>query len=366
MSGSPVVEDRLRGVSTTSRRATIKADPKSKPGTGKKPDGKKSGTTPRLSLETVAAMAVKPPALRWDVEGVMVRGQPLVVGGPPKSLKTSLALDLAVSLATATPFLGHFPVPKNRRVAVFSGESGRATVYETARRILRARGEEPDDCPLHLGFRLPRLSVPADRAELRRVLRGEGIGVVVLDPVYLCLLAGGRTLSATNLFDVGAVLGAAADACSRAGATLVLVHHTTKGVADRGGPATPGGLAFAGVGEFARQWLLVNRAAEYAPGTGRHDLVLSVGGARGTRPGGGCGWTKARPAARDAGGRWRSSPTSSGGSVVTTGGPSAAGRAAGHGPDDGLQGTSRVAGSGRFGGRLRAHANLLLASRGHR
>lgn len=259
----------------------MKSDARTKSGTGTKSNGKKCGTTPRLSLETVAAMAAKPPALRWDVEGVMVRGQPMVIGGPPKSLKTSLTLDLAVSLATATPFLGCFSVPKKRRVAVFSGESGRATVYESVRRILDARGEEADDCPLHLGFRLPRLAVPADRTELRRLLKGEGVEVVVVDPVYLCLLAGGRTLSATNLFDVGAVLGAAGDACSRAGATLVLVHHTTKGAAERPGPATLADLAFAGVGEFARQWLLVNRAAEYVPGTGRHDLVLSVGGSAG-------------------------------------------------------------------------------------
>src|SRR5436190_1675274 len=115
----------------------MKSDARSTSGSSKKADNKKSGKSPRLSLETVAAMAATPPALRWDVEGVMVRGQPMVIGGPPKSLKTSLALDLAISLATATPFLGHFPVPKQRRVAVFSGESGRATVYETVRRVLR-------------------------------------------------------------------------------------------------------------------------------------------------------------------------------------------------------------------------------------
>lgn len=246
-------------------------DAMKKPGTGK----------PRLTLETVADLATAPPALKWDVDRVMVRGQPMVVGGPPKSLKTTLALDLAVSLATATPFLRHFPVPRKRRVAVFSGESGRATVYETVQRVLRSKRVSSDDCPLHLGFRLPRLAVPGDRTELRRLLAGEGIEAVVIDPVYLCLLAGGRTLSASNLFDVGAVLGAAADACARAGATLILVHHTVKGLAERPGPAGLGDLAFAGVGEFARQWLLVNRTAEYVPGTGAHELVLTVGGSAG-------------------------------------------------------------------------------------
>ncbi len=214
---------------------------------------------PRLSLMTVAEMKAKTPDVTMLIDNIMVEGQPMVIGGPPKSLKTTLLLDLAVSLGTGTPFLDMFAVSKPQAVAVFSGESGKATVLETIARILKAKGKTSNDCKVHCGFRLPRLSSVSDRNELRGLIRDNEIGVAIIDPLYLCLLNGNQTLSAANLFDVGAVLAAASDACSRAGATMVLIHHTTKSSATKSGNATLNDLAFAGVGEFARQWMLVNR-----------------------------------------------------------------------------------------------------------
>ncbi|QJW94610.1 AAA family ATPase [Frigoriglobus tundricola] len=235
---------------------------------------------PRLSLTSMADLCDEGTAPDWLVEGVMVARQPLVIGGPAKALKTSLALDLAVSLATGTKFLGTFEVPEACDVAVFSGESGRTTINETLQRICRSKKKDPKGCAVHCGFTLPRLSDPADRKELTQQLRAEGIGVVVIDPLYLCL-GSGAAVSASNLYEVGAVLAATAHACLRANATPVLVHHTNKSAGAATGTVALVDLAFAGIAEFARQWLLVGRAAEYQPGSGVHDLVLSVGGSAG-------------------------------------------------------------------------------------
>jgi hypothetical protein len=61
---------------------------------------------------------------RWLIEGVLVKEQPCAIAGPSKALKTSLAVDMAISMASGTPFLGEYPVPKRVRTAVVSGESG--------------------------------------------------------------------------------------------------------------------------------------------------------------------------------------------------------------------------------------------------
>src|SRR5215213_5211598 len=59
---------------------------------------------------------------RWLVTRILLPGQPAVLGGPKKCLKTSLAIDLAISLGTGKPFVARFKVPEPVRVAVISGE----------------------------------------------------------------------------------------------------------------------------------------------------------------------------------------------------------------------------------------------------
>jgi replicative DNA helicase len=218
----------------------------------------------------------------WLVQGVLVRGQPAVIGGAKKTLKTSLAIDMAVSLGTGTPFLGHFAVPEKARVAVFSGESGEATVQETARRVAEARKVKLDGaCAVLWSFDLPQLHRKVNRDGLRLFLKSQGVRVVIIDPLYLCLLGGGQGTSASNLYEIGPLLRSAAAAALKAGATPIFVHHFTKSAAKKTDGLDLDDLAFSGVAEFVRQWMLVGRRTPYQPGSGEHDLFMAVGGSAG-------------------------------------------------------------------------------------
>jgi hypothetical protein len=222
----------------------------------------------------------------WLVPQLLLVGESAIIGGPKKTLKTTLLIDLAVSLATGTPFLGCFEVPEAYSVAIFSGESGPGTLQETARRVCRAKGSKLAECEnLLWGPRLPCLSDDKELEMLADFLKGQKVQVVIIDPLCLSLVARGSTLSATNLFDMGPRLLRVAQTCLAEGATPVFAHHIGKSArarrAKRGDPAELDDLAFAGVAEFARQWLLVSRREEYESGMGHHELWLNVGGSAG-------------------------------------------------------------------------------------
>jgi replicative DNA helicase len=222
---------------------------------------------------------------RWLIKNILVRDQPALLGGPKKSLKTSIMLDMAISLGTGKPFLGRFDIPEKVRVAVLSGESGQSTIKETAVQIARAKGVPLGACDVLWGFDLPRLGVEEDLRALAAALRQEKVAVVFLDPAYLCLLSGNPDLQASNLFQVGPLLLAVSRVCLEVGATLVLVHHSTKPSGmlrmQAGEPLELEDLAFSGFAEFARQWVLVNRRVKYEPGSGKHCLWMNIGGSAG-------------------------------------------------------------------------------------
>jgi len=209
--------------------------------------------------------------------------QPGVIGGPPKCLKTGLVVDMAISLGSGTPFLDYFDVPEPRNVAVLSGESGGAALQDTARRICRSRGIRLSACQVSWKFDLPRLSVEAECEQLADSLKRLKTALVFIDPLYLCLCTGEKPISTTNLYEVGPILKSVTDACKEAGAAPIFVHHMTKGASKVGKDVSPNlsDLAFAGISEFARQWVLVNRRSPYKPNVGRHELRIAAGGSGG-------------------------------------------------------------------------------------
>lgn len=234
---------------------------------------------PALGGDAVVDTAVEH---RYLVPGVLAEGQHCTLSGSFKTLKTSVGIDLAISLTTGGMFLGYFKVPEPVRVGFFSGECAQSTVAETVKRICWAAGTDYKTLTdLIFCMQVPNLSDPEHIRALRQFIINHRLKVLIIDPLYLALGSVGD--SASNMFSMGDLLKPLGAMADELGCTLIVVHHTSVGATRLRGsdPATLADVAYSGLPQWVRQWILLSRRSEYVPGTGRHDLWLSVGGSAG-------------------------------------------------------------------------------------
>ena len=219
---------------------------------------------------------------RYIVRDILAAGQPCIVGGPVKTMKTSMTLDLAFSIGTGTPFMGRFDVLHPTNVMVISGESGGSKLKSTTNEIAHSRSLLLESANIFWGFNLPRLSRADHLALLEEEILKRQIGVAILDPAYLCLLSGDtQKRQAANVFDMGSVLLPLTEVGQRTGCTIILIHHLRKNREERYGVPDLEDLAMAGFAEWARQWILIGRRRRFEPGTGHHELWVNAGGSAG-------------------------------------------------------------------------------------
>ena len=166
---------------------------------------------------------------RWLIQSLWPADAYGVLAAQEKAGKTWAALDLAVSVASARPWLGHFACPTPGPVLVFLGEGGERATVRRIQAIATTKGIDPDQLAdrLRLCFRVPRLAAPGAGGELAAIqaeLEAHPAALVVLDPLYLA--AAGA--SGANLYDMGAVLQAIQGVCQAAGCALLVVTHWNK------------------------------------------------------------------------------------------------------------------------------------------
>ena len=213
------------------------------------------------------------------INDLLIDSQPMVIGATSKSLKTSLALSAGVSLATGTPFLGrNVPVPK--RVIVFSGESGLATIRGVIRRVSKFHGLSPAECQdrLLICDTVPSFESREHLTLLRDVLRKYEPDFAIIDPAYMAL--GGE--GADNVFAMGVKFKRLMDVCRGLEKPVLpcIIHHAGK-AAKKAKSLTLSDLAWAGWSEFAGQWWLIARQDEKFDGR-THELRLQAGSRAGT------------------------------------------------------------------------------------
>lgn len=219
----------------------------------------------------------------YHIPGILAAGAvPTILAGAFKTLKTSVVMDLLISLACHNPFLGHFPPSRRVRVAVMSGESGGFALQNLARRIASSKGWDFNQIEdwFSICIAVPNLGSAKDIEAIERFIVEREIGLLCIDPCYLAM-KGLRSDEAGSLFAMGDFLEPLARLAERTGCTPLIVHHTTRssGRQNEGKPAELADIAWSGFAEWAGQWLLLSRREKYNPDSdGEHRLWLTAGG----------------------------------------------------------------------------------------
>jgi hypothetical protein len=213
------------------------------------------------------------------VDDMMVRNEPMVIGGPTKCLKTTIALELAMSIASGHPFLDRFEVKRPCKTLFISGESGKLTIRDTMKQIVASRGYDRELLrdSFYVSFNLPDLDRISVVDDLVSECVQDGIEVVFIDPLYLALSPGE---GASNIYTMGDKLKLIASRIITAGITPVLLHHFKKGGARQFNKPELEDLSQSGVAEFARQVILLKRRKQYRM-DGMHHLWFYWGGSAG-------------------------------------------------------------------------------------
>lgn len=138
-----------------------------------------------------------------------------------KAQKSWNMLDLAVAVASGTPWLGHVPVDDPGPVIIFWGEGDDAGLVRRIDAIARSRDLDPDELPIVICCRVPHLGQQHHLDLFAAELDKTAARLVILDPLYLAA----RGAKSSDLYDMGAHLETVQHICQRAHTALVVVTH---------------------------------------------------------------------------------------------------------------------------------------------
>lgn len=178
---------------------------------------------------------------RWLVDPLWARAAVGVLGGAPKSCKSWLALDIAVSVATGTRCLGAFDVTDAGPVLIYMAEDAAAAVKARLAGICRARGLDLAAANIQV-ITAPalRLDRGRDQARLRDAVRRHTPRLLILDPFVRV-----HRIDENDAKAVSAVLGYLRTLQRQHDTAVLVVHHARKN-----GNGAQTGLSLRGSGDF--------------------------------------------------------------------------------------------------------------------
>lgn len=209
----------------------------------------------------------------WLIPGFWMKASHGIVAGEPKSFKSTIAMDMMMSVASGAPFLGKYPVEQAGTVLYIQNENAEWIMKDRFEKMLKNKGlvgkvsyqetstkvkvKFAPDVPLYMinqqGFML---TDPDQQEYLEETIKTMKPALIVLDPLYL--MFDGDIASAQELFPV---LQWLLYLKNEYNCGIMLIHHWNKGgESKRGGQRMLGSTTLHGWIESA--WYLKSMPAD--------------------------------------------------------------------------------------------------------
>ena len=231
----------------------------------------------QLPVQRAAALPAQGPQTRWLIEELWSEEAVGILGGEPKCCKSFLALDMAVSVASGTPCLRHFPVRRQGSVLLFPAEDSLAVVRRRLEGICAAAGLALEALCLEvITAPVLRLDVESDRQRLRNTLEAIKPVLLILDPLIRL-----HRLEENDASQIAGLLSYLRELQRGFHLSIVLVHHARKGAqAARPGQALRGSSELHGWGDsnlyMRRRGALLTLSTEHRAAPSRDHIPIEL------------------------------------------------------------------------------------------
>lgn len=185
----------------------------------------KSTTITALPVELAYRLAARAETQRWLVTGLWSEEAVGLVGDEPKCCKSFLALDLAVSVASGTACLRHFPVSRPGNVLLYAAEDALHIVRRRLEGICAAADVSLQELDVHvITAPIVPLDLPVDRARLEQTVEQLKLRLLVLDPLVRL-----HRIDENASGEVASLLAYLRELQRRHNLAVLVVHHAKKG-----------------------------------------------------------------------------------------------------------------------------------------
>src|SRR5205807_742236 len=154
-----------------------------------------------------------------------------IIGGAPKSLKTWMALEMAVSVASGSACLARFAVPSPGPVLLYAAEDSESALRSRLESLARHHGLDLAYLDIRVitadSLQLDRM---ADQQRLEATLMLHRPVLLVLDPLVRL-----HAIDENAAGEIAALLGYLRVLQRKTGSAIALVHHAKKAVSAHGG-----------------------------------------------------------------------------------------------------------------------------------